>query len=77
MGFGGSAMMQGVMNVFVRRCPTDPLRQQRAGDHAEHADGETDQLRWHRIFGTHQQFDQQPRGDAADCCEERPLGGRT
>ena len=37
MGFGRSAVVQGVMDIFVRRWAPHPLRQQGAEDHADHA----------------------------------------
>ena len=56
----GSAVVQRSVDVLVRRRVTDPLRQQRAGDHAEHADTQADQLRRHQAGFADQRFDQNP-----------------
>ena len=47
MGFRCHPMAQGFVDVFVRQPMADPLWQQRAGDHAEDADAQPDELRRH------------------------------
>ena len=58
--FGGRPMMQGIVDVFDGGWPTDPLRQQRAQEHADEGHAQADQLRRHQTFLTDQQLDQQP-----------------
>ena len=75
MGFGSSAVVQGVMDIFVRRRAPHPLRQQGAEDHANHAERQPDQLRWHQAGFTEHEFNQLPGSKAANDGSQRTLRG--
>lgn len=75
VGFGGGAVVQRGVDVFGRRCMADPLRQQRAGDHAEHADAQSDRLGYQTLFAD-QHLDQYPRYEAAEDRRQRALRRR-
>lgn len=65
-------VVQGGMRVRMRRTMADPLRQQRADEHAGHGNTQADQL-WRNQAGlADQQLDQQPGTDAAENGGQRP-----